>query len=174
MSLTDLAAGFFDRHHVRVFRYLRRAVGSTDVAEDLSQEVFLRVVRGLPSYEHRQQETAWVFRIVRNVLADHWRRPGAPDAADVDDDDGPSAPATQLARASLDEALRQLSPLNREILLLREAVGLTYDEIALAVGLTLPAVRSRLARTREWLQATVLFERDADRRGSMKGGSREG
>lgn len=176
MSLTEQAAGLFHRHRTRVVRYLRRAVGSDDVAEDLSQEVFLRVVRGLPSYEERQLETAWVFRIVRRVLAEHWRRPVAGAGADVEevDDGADSVPATQMLRVSLDQAIERLSPLNREILLMREVVGLSYDEIASALELSLAAVRNRLARTRETLQATVVFERNSDREWRAKGGSREG
>ena len=174
MSLTEQAAGMFHRHRTRVFRYLRRAVGSGDVAEDLAQEVFLRVVRGLPSYEERQLETAWVFRIVRRVLAEHWRRPlPGPGAEDVDGE-AAGVPATQMLRLSLDQAIGKLSPLNREILLMREVVGLSYEEIASALELSLAAVRNRLARARETLQATVVFERDSDREWRAKGGSREG
>jgi RNA polymerase sigma factor (sigma-70 family) len=173
MSLTDQAAGFFHRHRVRVFRYLRRAVGSADLAEDLSQEVFLRVVRGLPSYQDRQLETSWVFRLVRRGLAEHWREP-LPPTVDVTDYREAAEEPTQALRASLEQSIDRLSPLNREVLLLREVVGLTYEEIAAALDMTVPAVRGRLARTRELLQATVIFEPKADRRGRVKGGSREG
>jgi RNA polymerase sigma factor (sigma-70 family) len=172
MSLTDQAAGFFHRHRARVFRYLRRAVDSTDLAEDLSQEVFLRIVRSLPSYEDRQLETAWVFRIVRRVLAEHRRQPLPPFADDKGDE--AAAPATQALAASLGQAIDRLSPLNREILLLREVVGLSYEEIAAALEMTLPSVRCRLARTRELLQSTVIFEPRVDRRGQAEGGTREG
>jgi RNA polymerase sigma-70 factor (ECF subfamily) len=174
MTLTEQAAGMFHRHRARVFRYLRRAVGSADVAEDLSQEVFLRIVRGLPAYEERQLETAWVFRIVRRVLAEHWRRPLVPPGTERMDDHAAVRPATQMMRVSLDQAIEQLSPLNREILLMREVVGLSYEEIASALELSLAAVRNRLARARETLQATVVFERDSDRECRAKGGSREG
>ena len=148
MSFTDQAAGFFHRHRTRVYRYLRRAVGSADLAEDLSQEVFLRVVRGLPSYQDRQLETSWVFRIVRRVLADHWREP-LPPTADVPDYRETAEEPTQHLRASLDQAIERLSPLNREVLLMREVVGLSYEEIAAALDMTLPAVRGRLARARD-------------------------
>jgi RNA polymerase sigma-70 factor (ECF subfamily) len=64
MSAPD-AAALFDRHHLAVFRFLRRMTGDASLAEDLTQEVFLRVVRGLDSYEERSRETSWVFRIAR-------------------------------------------------------------------------------------------------------------
>jgi RNA polymerase sigma factor (sigma-70 family) len=81
---------------------------------------------------------------------------------------------TQPLRASLEQAIERLSPLNREVLLMREVVGLSYEEIAAALDMTLPAVRGRLARARELLQSTVIFEPKTDRRGRMRGGSREG
>jgi RNA polymerase sigma factor (sigma-70 family) len=173
LSLTDQAAGFFHRHRTRVYRYLRRAVGSADLAEDLSQEVFLRVVRGLPSYQDRQLETSWVFRIVRRVLADHWREPLPPISDALDSREVAEEP-TQALRASLEQAIGRLDPLNQEVLLMREVVGLSYEEIAAALDMTLPAVRGRLARARELLQSTVIFEPKTDRRGRMRGGSREG
>jgi RNA polymerase sigma-70 factor, ECF subfamily len=173
MTYTTQAAGFFHRHRTRVFRYLRRAVGSADLAEDLSQEVFLRVVRGLPRYEERNLEAAWVFRIVRHVLADHWRRPATAADAERAEEGEESLPATQMIRCSLAEALERLSPLNREVLLMREVVGLQYDEIAAALDLTVAGVRGRLSRTREVLQATVVFEPAAERQWRVKGGSRE-
>jgi RNA polymerase sigma-70 factor, ECF subfamily len=172
MPLTNRAAGFFHRHHARVYRYLWRAVGSADLAEDLSQEVFLRVVRGLPSYTERQLEASWVFCIVLHVLADHFREQ-TPPSDHPTEDDAVAEPA-QVVRASLDEAIDRLSPLNREVLVLREVVGLSYEEIADVLDMTRPAVRSRLARVREDLRSTVIFEPKTDRRDGAKGGSREG
>jgi RNA polymerase sigma factor (sigma-70 family) len=174
MSYNDQAAEFFHRHRTRVFRYLKRAVGSADLAEDLSQEVFLRVVRGLPSYREQQLETSWVFRIVRRVLLDHWREPAVPisDAAEDANAETVEEPR-QALRASLDQAIDRLGPLDREVLLMREVVGLSYEEIAAALDITLAAVRTRLARTREALRATVIFEPRTDRRARVKGGSRE-
>src|SRR5262245_16724050 len=67
------AGDLFERHHLVVFRFLLRMTGSAPVAEDLTQEVFLRVVRALPSYEEQSRERAWIFRIARNVLVDRHR-----------------------------------------------------------------------------------------------------
>ena len=72
MSAPD-PARLFDRHHLAVFRFLRRMTGSPSVAEDLTQEVFLRVVRGLDGYDERSREVSWIFRIARNVLVDRHR-----------------------------------------------------------------------------------------------------
>ena len=77
----------FDRHHLAVFRYFRRLVGDRQTAEDLTQEVFLRVVRGSETYRDKERETGWIFTIARNLFRDHRRnavrrpRPASLDAA---------------------------------------------------------------------------------------------
>src|SRR2546426_4023374 len=68
------AAAIFERNHLAVYRFLRRATGDGPTAEDLTQDVFLRIVRRLDRYEDRLRERAWVFRIARNVLIDRHRR----------------------------------------------------------------------------------------------------
>jgi RNA polymerase sigma-70 factor (ECF subfamily) len=65
------ALDLFERRHLAVFRSLRRLDGTGRHAEDLTQEVFLRVVCALHTYEERQLERAWIFRIARNVWLDH-------------------------------------------------------------------------------------------------------
>jgi RNA polymerase sigma-70 factor (ECF subfamily) len=174
MASPDSAAGIYHRHRVRVFRYLVRSVGRMDLAQDLCQEVFLRVVRGLDTYHERQLEAAWVFQIARRVLAEHWRE--AP-LSELPLDDpaaavGEAAPV-QLLRVSLTEALARLSPMNRELLLLREGAGLSHAEIAAATGLTVAGVKCRLGRTREWLQRTVVYERRVSARGASRGEGHE-
>jgi RNA polymerase sigma-70 factor (ECF subfamily) len=71
MLLRERATAIYVRHRMPVWRYLHRLTGSRDQAEDLCQEVFLRVVAGLERYEERGWERAWVFQIARRVLAEH-------------------------------------------------------------------------------------------------------
>jgi RNA polymerase sigma-70 factor (ECF subfamily) len=150
------AADLFERHHRSVFRFLRRMAGSADDAEDLTQEVFLRVLRALDGYEERQLERAWVFRIARNVLLDHRRArgrvPTAEPIADAHVVRLPVAPTTGLA---LDEALAGLGDAEREAFLMREVGGLGYVEIGAATGATADAVRSRIHRARLALRKTL-------------------
>src|SRR5947208_14976406 len=108
MSAPD-AAALFDRHHLAVFRFLRRMTGDFSLAEDLTQEVFLRVVRGLDSYEERARETSWVFRIARNVLSDRLRsQTRAPVDAPVPEAGARARPAVQALATALDQALSRL------------------------------------------------------------------
>ena len=142
----------FTTHRDGVFRYLSRIVGQGDASE-LTQEVFLRVARGpLPPADGGARR-AWIFSIARNLALNHVRddrRRGR----SVELDDRPKA-ATQELSAALAEALDRLAPLDRDVFLMREASGLTYEEIAAACELTPDAVRSRLHRARLQLRASL-------------------
>jgi RNA polymerase sigma-70 factor (ECF subfamily) len=150
-SATDL----FERYHGGVFRLLRRLSGSPDEAEELAQEVFLRVVRALPAYEERRLERAWVFRIARNVWLDRCRARGrAPSACPIDEARD-AEPGMQTLRVALDQALSRLGEAEREAFLLREVAGLGYEEIAAATGATPDAARSRIHRARVALRQAL-------------------
>jgi RNA polymerase sigma-70 factor (ECF subfamily) len=143
------ALELFERHHLAVYRFLRRMGSSRTDAEDLTQQVFLRVLQALPGYEERQLERAWVFRIARNVRLDHWRSRGRKPGGDSFDErrQAPRSVA-HLDRLALDQALAGLGEPEREAFLLRELGGLGYREIAEATGATPDAVRSRIHRAR--------------------------
>ena len=134
----------FSEHREGVFRYLCRFVGQTDTARDLTQEVFLRVSRTTVPEATAHGRRAWVFKIARNLALNHLRdRQRQPATTELTDR---SRPATQELAASLNQALAALPDLDRDVFLLRETAGLSYDEIAVACELTSDAVRSRLHR----------------------------
>ena len=148
MSAPD-AAVLFDRHHLAVFRFLRRMTGSSSLAEDLTQEVFLRVVRGLETYEERSREDSWIFRIARHVLVDrHRAQVRSPPATALRDAAIAPCVAPQALATALDEALARLPDEEREAFLMREVGGLGYREIAEASGATVDAARMRIYRAR--------------------------
>jgi RNA polymerase sigma-70 factor (ECF subfamily) len=142
----------FTAHRDGVFRYLCRIVGHGD-ARELTQEVFLRVARGPVPPADDAGQRAWVFRIARNLALNHVRDDRRRGVA-VELRDTP-APATQELTIALGEALGRLAPLDRDVFLLREAGGLSYDEIAAACELTSDAVRSRLHRARQQLRSAL-------------------
>lgn len=145
----------FSAHRHQVFRYLCRLVGYRH-AEELTQEVFVRVTRGpVPDIDDTRRR-AWVFRIARNLALNHVRddRRRGVHGEITDTAAGP----TQELAAALREALGRLAPDDREVFLLREIGGLGYDDIAAACSLTPDAVRSRLHRARQQLRAALSLD----------------
>ena len=150
--MTDVER-FYADHRDGVFRYLRRIVGASEAARDLTQEVFLRVSRaGVPDSSEVGRR-AWVFRIARNLALNHMRdgrrRPVTVPLGN------PVVPATQELAVALHDAIAALPDLDRDIFLLRETAGLSYDEIAAACEVDVEAVRSRLHRTRQSLRSAL-------------------
>jgi RNA polymerase sigma-70 factor (ECF subfamily) len=151
---TPQAAAIFERNHLAVYRFLRRATGDGFSAEDLTQEVFLRVVRGLDRYEDRFREQAWVFRIARNVLLDRHRRARmVRRALSLEAAQNMAVASRQTEAVALQEALDGLREEEREAFLLREVAGLGYEDIGLIVEATPDAVRMRIYRARTALRA---------------------
>jgi RNA polymerase sigma-70 factor (ECF subfamily) len=142
----------FTAHRDGVFRYLCRIVGYGDAGE-LTQEVFLRVSRGPVPQTSDAGTRAWVFSIARNLALNHVRD-GKRRGVTVELPDQGVAPTQELT-ALLRQALERLPALDRDVFLLREAGGLSYDEIAQACELTPDAVRSRLHRARQQLRSTL-------------------
>jgi RNA polymerase sigma-70 factor (ECF subfamily) len=153
-----MPAGIFERHHLAIYRYLLRMLGSRDRAEELTQDVFVHALKGADRYEERAQERAWLFRIARNLRLDALRRDQrapAPSMVDRVDSDEPRQPAQQAMRVSLLQAFALLPDDEREAFVLAEVVGLSYAEIADACAVTPAAVRSRIYRARMQLRAVL-------------------
>ena len=137
----------------QVLRYLTRMLGQRQTAQDLTQETFLRATRA-PGPEDEPQQRAWLFRIARNLALNHIRdtsrqvalTPAAP---------GANAAVTNDTALIVNEALEKLPALDRDVFVLRESAGLSYDEIAATCEITADAVRSRLQRARQSLRAML-------------------
>ncbi len=156
-SLADPAAfqPIFDRHHGAVRRYLRARIGEPALAEDLAAETFARAFAARRRFRDEGHGVkAWLFTIATNLLRDELRARGrrgkllerlpgsAPDAA------APSLPADPELAAALTALRRE----ELEVLLLHAWADLSYEEIAIATGVPIGTVRSRLSRARAQLR----------------------
>lgn len=157
-------------HSARVYRLAYRLTGDRHDAEDLTQEVFVRVFRSLSSYTPGTFE-GWLHRITVNLFLDTVRRrqrirfdPLADDAADrlPGTDVGPER-AFEHAHLDHDvqEALNQLPPDFRAAVVLCDVEGLSYEEVGAALGIKLGTVRSRIHRGRAQLRG-LLAHREAE------------
>ncbi|HUF48258.1 MAG TPA: RNA polymerase sigma factor [Vicinamibacterales bacterium] len=147
------AERLFAAHREGLFRYLCRIVGRAEAAQDLTQEVFVRVVRTAVPTEDPAGSRAWLFRIARNLALNHLRDARRrPEPAVLLDR---AQPAVQELGVALTEALNALSEADRDVFLLRETAGLSYAEIGVACELSVDAVRARLHRARVELRTTL-------------------
>lgn len=166
-----------ERHQEQIFGYLMGMVKNRAVANDLFQETFLRVIEAMQdrrgSYTHRGQWLSWVMRIARNATIDYVRKQKkwadvSNDEAeegrsfwDTLSDDAPRADE-QLHRTEqrewLDEHIQQLSPEQREVLLLRQETDLTFREIAeltdVSINTALGRMRYALRNLRRMMEET--------------------
>ncbi|MDO5681955.1 MAG: RNA polymerase sigma factor SigE [Propionibacteriaceae bacterium] len=151
-------------HSARVYRLALRLTGDVHDAEDLTQDVFIRVFKSLHRFEPGTFE-GWLHRITTNLFLDSARRrqrirfDGLVDGADERLPGSEPAPGEQLADASLDhdvaQALAALSPEFRACVVLCDIEGLSYDEVAAVLDVKLGTVRSRIHRGRAQLREAL-------------------
>lgn len=152
-------------HSARVYRLAYRLTGNQHDAEDLTQETFIRVFRSLSTYTPGTFE-GWLHRITTNLFLDQVRRrrrirmdPLGEDAGDVVGPAGLGTPERGFEYANLDQdvqrALDALSPEYRAAVVLCDIEGLSYEEIAVTLGIKLGTVRSRIHRARAQLRDSL-------------------
>jgi RNA polymerase sigma-70 factor (ECF subfamily) len=148
-----------------VFNYVLRLVGGDRaLAEDLTQEVFLRVFQGLPKFSLRSKFTTWLFQVTKNRVLDELRASERrPRALVAIDDMTPlevlDQPVERLEEIdALWRAVQNLSTDLKMALLLRDVVGLSYTEIADSLEVTLATVKWRIYKAREEVQIALVRE----------------
>ena len=147
-----------------VYNYVLRLTGDRANAEDLTQEVFLRVFQALPRFSLRCKFTTWLFQVTKNRVLDELRaRERRPHPSVALDD----APAIETLDPPVEEsetidtlwrAIHDLNPDLKMALLLRDVVGLPYNEIADALEITLSTVKWRIFKAREEVQLAFARE----------------
>lgn len=161
MVLEDLVI----EHRERVLRHCsRRGLDPSDAA-DVSQEVFIKVMRNLHRFENRYPFTTWLYRITENAIVDHFRRRSQRRDLFVSNRTGDGGeiefPATQYdpentyrlteLQENIASALKKLPAVQRQALDMKEFEGLTYEEIAKRVQCPKETVKSRIHRARIFL-----------------------
>lgn len=147
-----------ERHRAMVYRVAYQFAGNHHDAEDIAQDVFIKVYRSLDKFRHDAQLSSWLYRIVMNACIDNHRRrsPGAAAAASGDDaefallntpEEGPD-PEERAYGSELGEVLAteigQLPPGQRVVFVMRHYEGLKLSEIADALGLAQGTVKRQL------------------------------
>jgi len=170
------------RHRKALFNFILRFVRDTAQAEDVTQETFLRLVKGADAYERQAKFTTWLYTIARNLCVDASRRGKHRKAASLDaplsDDDGAASLLDLLPDGTagvdrqaqsrelglrLRQAIEALPDEQREIFLLREVADLQFNEIAKVIGCPENTVKSRMRYALEKLREALEEYRDLAR-----------
>jgi RNA polymerase sigma-70 factor, ECF subfamily len=151
-------------YEVPIYNYVLRMVNDRALAEDLTQDIFLRLYQGLPGFSLRCRFTTWLFQVAKNRVLDELRaRERKPQTSMPIDDMPPldhvDAPLERIE--AIDAVWRAVGRLNPDLkmaLLLRDVVGLSYTEIGDALEITLATVKWRIYKAREEVQVALARE----------------
>lgn len=170
----DAFEELFARHHRRVIHFCYRMTGDQARAEEAAQEVFLRIARAASTYQPTARFTTWMYTIARRTTLNFLRDEKEPEGKvpiDATGEGGEAAEGlslpgpgdrepeqvaweSQLKEKFLD-AMQKLPEVNRSAFILNRGEGLSYEEVAAVLGVTVQAVKSRIFRAREALLAEL-------------------
>jgi len=156
----DVLDALIEQYQHRLLRYLAHMIRNPATAEDLFQETWIRVLEKGHQYDGKSRFVTWLMTIAHNVAIDHLRKrtPASLDEMrDPEEDTAPFEPpavgpspfdqaAAMEDKVRIEAALEQLSPIFREVLVLRFQEQLKLEEIAKLVGIPLATVKTRLYR----------------------------
>ena len=159
------------RHRNSAYLLALQLLGNRDDALDVAQEAMLRFLSTLGRIDPGRAVRPWLLAIVRNQARDFWRRQRVRRAESIDADpdglasqvvDAGAGPEEEAGRAELRRrvwrAIGSLAPDHREIVVLRDFHGLSYDELARTIGIPIGTVMSRLHAARQRLRARLVEE----------------
>jgi RNA polymerase sigma-70 factor (ECF subfamily) len=163
----------FERYERKIFNLVYRLVGDYEEAADLASETFVQALRSFDRFRGEAQPYTWLYRIAINLCKNHFRRRGVRDRVQgpslderlgADGESGPrrdiedwsrtpqrAAEQRELQR-EIERAIAALNPDARVVVILRDLHGLSYQEIAEVVGVSVEVVKARLFRARAALR----------------------
>jgi RNA polymerase sigma-70 factor (ECF subfamily) len=174
---SDALAALVRRHKTTLYNFILRQVRQPSVAEDLVQDVFVRIVQRASDYQHEAKFSTWVYAIARNLSIDHLRKmalrrhpsldqplaQGAEPNQTLSERTADGRPSASVDRAviggelgaRITYAVEELPPDQREVFLLRQLAQIPFKEIATLVGVSENTAKSRMRYALERLQAAL-------------------
>lgn len=153
----------YEIHYPGIYQYLYYRVGDTHVAEELTGEVFLKMVHALPNFRASNGAfKSWLYAIARNMAIDHYRRSSVRSDLAFDDDLGLASETAgdavelKLTQAALQQALQDLPELQRDIIILRFIEDLSMDEVAALLHKTYDSIKSLQRRALNSLRQALV------------------
>jgi RNA polymerase sigma-70 factor (ECF subfamily) len=148
---SDAIGKLYDRHQPHIFRFVWSRVQHQQTAEDMTGEIFTRMVANLSGYTDTGLPfRAWLYRIARNLIIDHFRQHGQRTLLPLTEAETMSEPMEHLdtlvqqkiTANSVEQALDRIDPEQRDVVVMRFLAGLPLKEVALSLNKTVPAVKS--------------------------------
>ena len=144
----DVISALYEHYHLSVFRYLYYRVGDRQTAEDLTSEVFLRMLRFIGGF-HPPSSTfqSWLFQIARNLATDHFRKTGKQNYVPLEEnltmphEDLDTTVDRRLTNEGLRQALTKLTDDQRDVVVLRFVAGMPITEVAQALNKSEDAIK---------------------------------
>jgi RNA polymerase sigma-70 factor (ECF subfamily) len=149
----ERASVLFDRYHLRLFNFLARLCQDRELAEDLTQNVFLRMIKYRASYKAGLRFQSWIYQVARNVFTDHYqtqknKRAGFVDVEKVGEwmEDKEEYAMMEEQEKVLARSMAMLNEEQRELLLLTRFQHLKYEEVATMMGTTVANIKVKVHR----------------------------
>lgn len=147
------ASVLFERYHLRLFNFLARMCMDREVAEDLTQNVFLRMIKYRNSYKAGLKFQSWIYQVARNVFSDHYQAQKSKRSESVDVEKIGDWMADENEEATMEEqektlqrSLALLSEEQRELLVLTRFQHMKYEEVAMLMDTTVANIKVKVHR----------------------------
>jgi len=154
----------FDRYHIRIFNFFNKMVHNKMVSEDLTQDVFLKLMKYRTSYKHGNF-SAWIYTVARNIFSSHYQKTKKERSNEIDDDTLASGEVfgTESKQEELEHlkaALLKLSNSDRELIIMHRFQEIKYKQIAQIINSNENAVKVKMYRALKKLKK-LYFQTEA-------------